>query len=511
MRLAWHAQNRRRAAFVLCTMLAAFAIFGLARARTGWASEEQARTARGAASSAPTPAVLRERTNSLAEVESGLVAIAEMLEPAIVSIRTTKNIEAPARVFDFDELFRGAPGLRDRLPTPRQLPRVFRAQGAGSGVIVAADGWILTNDHVVGDADKVIVKLHDGREFEGTVRRDYRSDLALVKIPATGLTVAEFGDSDKVRVGQFAIAFGSPFALDETMTLGIISARSRQKTISDGRDTRYYPSLLQTDASINPGNSGGPLVDVRGKIIGINVAINSPTGGSVGIGFAIPSNTARDVMQQLRTTGKVVRGFLGVQPRDLTPDERNRYGVKQGGALVASVSDDTPAGRAGLQVEDVIIRFDGKPVDGEIQLRDMVARTAPGKKVEIVVRRNGAERTLTATLDKAPERPDLQPAEPKNQPDEKVGLRVETVTPERLRTYGLSGISEGVIVVDVVTGSAAEDAGLEPGDVIVKAAGKETRTAEEFVAVIKAAKSGEKVALQVVRNKSRSLVTLTIP
>ncbi len=312
-------------------------------------------------------------------------------------------------------------------------------------------------------------------------------------------------------MGQFAIAFGSPFALDETMTLGIISARSRQKTISDGRDTRYYPSLLQTDASINPGNSGGPLVDVRGKIIGINVAINSPTGGSVGIGFAIPSNTARDVMQQLRTTGKVVRGFLGVQPRDLTPDERNRYGVKQGGALVASVSDDTPAGRAGLQVEDVIIRFDGKPVDGEIQLRDMVARTAPGKKVEIVVRRNGAERTLTATLDKAPERPDLQPVEPKNQPDEKVGLKVETVTPDRLRTYGLSGISEGVIVVDVVTGSAAEDAGLEPGDVIVKAAGKETRTAEEFVAVIKAAKSGEKVALQVVRNKSRSLVTLTIP
>lgn len=483
MRLAWHAQNRRRAAFVLCTMLAAFAIFGLARARTGWASEEQARTARGAASSAPTPAVLRERTNSLAEVESGLVAIAEMLEPAIVSIRTTKNIEAPARVFDFDELFRGAPGMRDRLPTPRQLPRVFRAQGAGSGVIVAADGWILTNDHVVGDADKVIVKLHDGREFEGTVRRDYRSDLALVKIPATGLTVAEFGDSDKVRVGQFAIAFGSPFALDETMTLGIISARSRQKTISDGRDTRYYPSLLQTDASINPGNSGGALVDFNGTLVGINTAIISGSGGNIGIGFAVPTSIIASVKDQLIQYGEVRRGRIGVQISDLTPDLAKNLGIDQNqGAVIQRVEKDSPGDKAGLKAGDVAVALDGKPIRGSADLRNRVGLSQVGSTVTLTIIRDGAKKDVRIRLEKVPEKQEVAAIE------------------EREMLEGASfsnNESGGIVVKEVQRGSPAWQAGLRERDVVQAVNRKSVKSVDEFEKALK--DGGRQVALSVKR------------
>ncbi|HXG23069.1 MAG TPA: Do family serine endopeptidase [Chthonomonadales bacterium] len=502
---AWW-KSRSRIFIGALIALALVCVIGISR--SVWAAGDQGKASTGAKTAPILPG-----TQGLVDLENGFVAIAEKMEPSVVSITVKKTIRATGvdndlREFFFD--FRGLPGAPDFPRIFRQMPRQF-AQGAGSGVIVREDGWILTNDHVVSGADKVTVKLHDGREFDGTVRRDYRSDIALVKINASNLTPAEFADSDQVRVGQWAIAFGAPFELQDTMTVGIVSAVSRQTTISDRGQTRFYPSLIQTDASINPGNSGGPLVDIRGRVIGINVAINSPTGGSVGIGFAIPSRTAKMVMEQLITKGKVTRGYLGVLPRALTPDERRRYGVPRGGALITSVSADTPAARAGLQVEDVVLRFDGQPVKDDIHFRELVATTPPGKTVEIVVRRDNREQTLRATLDSAPDL--LARTEPPAAGEDggKLGVRVEPITPEAAKKYNLGNLNTGVVVVEVLPGSPADEVGLQPGDAILRANRRPIKSAEELANLVKSLQSGDSVALVVQRGKDRILLTPRIP
>lgn len=494
------------------------------RVRAAEPNQTQLAATRGAASNA----LLADRTVALSEMENGFAAIAERMEPSVVSIRTKRTItQNVPNMGDFFRQFQGGQGGQDDDDTPGQLPfrlgpgqmgpgqmqmtpRRAIVRGAGSGLIVRADGWILTNDHVVDGADTVTVKLHDGREVEGTVRRDFRSDLALVKINASNLVPVDFADSDRVRVGQWAIAFGSPFALDDTMTLGIISARSRQRGITDGSESRFYPSLLQTDASINPGNSGGPLVDARGRVIGINVAINSPNGGNVGIGFAIPANSARRVMDQLMTKGRVTRGFLGFVPRALTPSDRDSYKVTTGGAFVETVSNDTPAAAAGLQPGDVITRFNGKPVADDIALRDMVANTDPGTRVQITVVRNGREQTLTATLEAAKD-PQEMARQTRESAGAKLGIRVEGVTPESARKYNLNGVNAGVVVVEVQSGSAAEEAGLQPGDVIVTANGAAVRSQTDLQNAVSRLKSGANVNLVVLRDKARTLVSVRIP
>jgi len=503
---------RVRPIAIVAALVLAAGLLGFILARNVRADEPQNRTRAATAGPTVPSAQLEKRTTVLADLEDAFTAIAERMEPSVVSIRVKRTVRTTSSMPDIEDFFRGFPGFPDLddLPNLRRMPRSFSTYGAGSGVIVRADGWILTNDHVVGGADKVTVKLHDGRELDGTVRRDFRSDLALVKIDASNLIPAELGDSDKVRVGQWAIAFGSPFQLSDTMTVGIISARHRQQGIGFGRQGRFYPSLIQTDAAINPGNSGGPLVDIRGRVIGINVAISSPTGGNVGIGFAIPANTAREVMNQLITRGKVVRGFLGVYPRALTPEEARRYGVKEG-ALIAQVSEGTPADRAGLQVEDVIVRFDGKPVKDDVALREIVARTAPGKKVDIVVRRNNREQTLTATLDTARDEPVPAQEEPAEERGGKLGVRVEAITPETVRKFNLSDRATGVVVVDVVSGSPADEAGLQPGDVIVRANGRDIRTEADLKALADGLKSGDTANLVVHRDKTRTLVTVRMP
>jgi serine protease Do len=248
-------------------------------------------------------------------------------------------------------------------------PGIRHAEASGSGVIVRSDGYILINDHVVAGADRVTVTLLDGRQFPGKVFRDPKSDLALIKINADNLPAAQLADSDSVRIGQWALAFGSPFALNDTMTVGVVSSLNRREEIGEGGTNRLYPILIQTDASINPGNSGGPLVDVYGRVVGVNVAIESPSGGNVGIGFAIPANTARFIMDQLISKGAVTRGYLGLAPASLSYEDQQRYNIKQG-ALVTEVQDGTPAAKAGFQVEDVIVRYDNKLVAGEATFRD---------------------------------------------------------------------------------------------------------------------------------------------
>ncbi|HLK61383.1 MAG TPA: trypsin-like peptidase domain-containing protein [Chthonomonadaceae bacterium] len=366
------------------------------------------------AGSAPSEPPVQPPAQALS-TEAAFEQVADKLRPSVVFIQSQQTINAPRvrRSADDGQDFPGFPGAPGgRRPFGRSNPYM---EASGSGVIVRSDGYILTNDHVVDGADKVTVTLQDGREFPGEVKRDFKSDLALVKIHANNLPAAELADSDRVKVGQWAIAFGSPFGLSDTMTVGVVSSLHREQVIGgNGPDGRLYPSLLQTDASINPGNSGGPLVDLYGRVVGINVAIESPSGGNVGIGFAIPANTARYIMNDLITTGKVVRGYLGMAPVTPSYAQKQKYGV-QSGALVARVETGSPAASGGLQVEDMIVRYNGKSVTDDAMLREMVARTAPGETAILVVKRNGEEKTLHVAIGSTPDELTAQNSAPEQQ------------------------------------------------------------------------------------------------
>ncbi len=455
-------------------------------------------------------------------IQSAFEQVADRLRPSVVFIKSRQTETNPTLRPGADEgdtspfgfSFPGFPGQGggpgQQFRTMPQTPH--HAYASGSGVIVRGDGYILTNDHVVAGSDRVTVRLQDGREFVGKVKRDFRSDLALIKIDANNLPAADLGDSDKAKIGQWAIAFGSPFGLNDTMTVGVVSALHREQAIGQGSDGRFYSSLMQTDASINPGNSGGPLVDIYGRVVGINVAIESPSGGNVGIGFAIPANTARYIMDQLITKGSVTRGFLGLAPKTLAYDEQQRYGVKDG-ALVTSVEDGTPASKAGFQVEDVIRRFDGKAITDDASLRDMVAQTKPGDTVPVVVRRNGAEQTLHVTIGAAPEQTVAQndvPSQPAT--SGKLGVSVANATdPDVRKQLNLpAGLSSGAVIVQVAPGSPAADAGLQAGDVIMRLNAKQIGNASELSAAASSLKDGSMVSVVVRRGKQQILTQLTL-
>jgi serine protease Do len=455
-------------------------------------------------------------------VQDDFEKVAEKLRPSVVSIKSRQTISGPMMRMGADQgqenpfggfqfQFPGAPGGGQQFRGMQ--PGVRHAMASGSGVIVRSDGYILTNDHVVADADRVTVTLLDGREFTGKVFRDPKSDLALIKIDADNLPAAQLADSDGVRIGQWALAFGSPFALNDTMTVGVVSSLNRREEIGEGGTNRLYPSLIQTDASINPGNSGGPLVDVYGRVVGINVAIESPSGGNVGIGFAIPANTARYIMDQLISKGSVTRGFLGLAPATLSFEDAQRYGVKQG-ALVTSVQDGTPAAQAGFQVEDVVVRFDNKPVAGEASFRDMVARTAPGTTVPVVVERNGKETTLNVTVGQQPQvkqvaQDDQAPA--RDRAKGKLGVEVGNLDNAQLRQqFNLKDtIKSGAVVAEVVPGMPAQQAGLMAGDVIVRLDGKPIENAEQLSEVANGLKPGASVPV-VIRRTDGQGTTQTI-
>ena len=279
------------------------------------------------------------------------------------------------------------------------MPRSFTQRSLGSGVIIDQDGYIVTNAHVVKNADKIVIKLDDKREFDAhRVGIDEKMDVALLKIASPhDLTVAPLGDSDTLQVGDWVLAIGNPFGLSETVTAGIVSALGR--VIGQGP----YDNFIQTDASINPGNSGGPLIDMHGQVVGINAAIFSQSGGNIGIGFAIPIRSVKSVLEQLKTHGKVIRGWLGVAIQDVTPELAQSFGLKKAqGALVADVTSDSPAARAGLERGDIIINYDGTDIDEAHQLPVLVADTKIGKSVSITVLRNGEKKTLHATVAEMP-------------------------------------------------------------------------------------------------------------
>lgn len=454
----------------------------------------------------PAYAATPQQKALLDSIQDAFTAVVDQVLPSVVSITSehTAKPQAPsATPAPEDDFFKGFPFP---MPMPDQQGPQTPPESMGTGVIVRQDGYILTNDHVVGGADKVTVTLKDGRTFDGKVFRDQKGDLALVKINATRLPEARLGDSDKVRVGSLAIAIGSPFGYDQTVTAGVISGIDRQAGVTDGGESRYYPNLLQTDASINPGNSGGPLVNVDGEVIGINTLIRSSFGGgNIGIGFAIPANTAKFVMGQLIANGKVMRGYLGIQPDDLTPDQRDTYGTSEG-ALVQTVEVGSPADKAGIQVEDVIVEINRKKISNQVQLRDVIAAVKPGTQIPITVIRDKQKKMLKVTLQEDPKLA-VASGPASQEATDKLGFSAAAVTPELVDNYKLDPKSAGIVVTSVTPGSSAMKAGLQPGLVIVKANNKAVKTNAEFSAVTKNLKSGDTLRLVIILKERVALIT----
>jgi len=385
-----------------------------------------------------------------------------------------------------------------------EIPREFKQHGLGSGVIVSPDGYILTNNHVVGNADEIKVTLMDKREYTAKViGKDSKTDLALIKIDTTEkLPAATLGDSTDAQVGDWVVAIGNPFGFSLTVTAGIVSAKGRALGGS-------YDDFIQTDASINPGNSGGPLFDAQGNVVGINTAIYSRTGTSAGIGFAIPIDLAKSVMEQLKSKGHVVRGWLGVEIQEITPELAQSFGLSQAeGALVANVESGSPAAKAGVERGDVIVKFNGRTVADQHALPEMVAVTGIGKTVPLEVIRDGKHQTLDVTVGELKE--SVVASARGEQPGADWGLQVGEITPELARQFNLQ-TDKGVVIKGIRPDTPAADAGLEPGDVVLEVNHDKISSIEDFLAKAKQAKKDKKPALLLVQRGNVSLFTVVKP
>lgn len=420
---------------------------------------------------------------------------AQAVEPSVVSVLSShavKNIHWNHELPKFEMPF-GVPGdmfkyFRKYLNEPPSAAQgdpqhhPLRMEGLGSGVIVTADGYILTNNHVVDAADQLTVQLSDSREFKAKViGTDSKSDLAVIKIDATNLTPAMLGDSDTVHPGQWVMAVGSPFGLRETVTAGIVSAVKRANMgITD------YESFIQTDAAINQGNSGGPLLDLHGRVIGINTAIVSRTGGFQGIGMAIPINMAHKIMDELIKTGKVSRAWLGAVIQPLTRDLATSFGYKEKeGILVAKVEPNGPGAKAGLKSGDIVISIDGQPVRNVAAFRNEIAGEKPGSVAVLKVWRDGKEQDLKIKLEQMPGMATLTSHKITGEKSPHYGIELSDATPALIQRYGLGENVKGVVVNSVESGSLAEMAGLTTGDVILQVQGKDIHSAKDATEALK--------------------------
>ena len=389
--------------------------------------------------------------------------VVDRITPAVVTIRSERRATRVTSPFGGNPLLREFFGDQFQRPEP---PR--REGGLGSGVIVRPDGYVLTNHHVVDEAEKVRVELTDGRTFDAkVVGSDAPSDLAVLKIEGSNLQTVPLGDSDAVRVGDVALAIGNPLGVGQTVTMGIISAKGRATGLGDGS----FEDFIQTDAPINQGNSGGALVSTTGQLIGINSQILTPSGGNIGIGFAIPANMAKNVMTQLIEHGQVHRGMIGVTIQPVTSDIASSLGLSQvRGALVNSVTPGSPAEKAGIRRGDVITAVNGSAIKDSNDLRNDVAQMAPGSTVKLTVVRDGKEQSLDVTLAErkaAETERDDEEGGANGERSGAFGMAVEPLTRERARELGIQA-SSGVLVADVQPGGRAADAGLRPGDVIIE-------------------------------------------
>ena len=403
------------------------------------------------------PAVPRQ----IIETSRAFSEIAGEVSRSVVNISTVKVVRRESAPFFDDPFFDFFNPFRDF-----KSPRKWKEQSLGSGVIVSPDGYIITNNHVIEQADEIRVTLIDKRSFKAKIIGvDPKTDVAVVKIDAKNLPTIQWGNSDQLQVGEFVLAIGNPFGLSHTVTMGIISAVGRANVgIAD------YEDFIQTDAAINPGNSGGPLVNIKGELIGINTAIFSKSGGYQGIGFAVPSNMANLVMNQLEQKGKVTRGWLGVTIQELTPELSQKFGLQSStGALVGDVAKGSPAEKAGIRRGDVILEFNGKRVEDVGNLRNMVAQSKVGADVPVRILRVAKEYSVRVLIAELPK--EIAEAVPSSVPEESTieglsGLTVMELSKEIARQLGLHKGEQGVVVARVEPGSAAGEAGLRKGDVI---------------------------------------------
>jgi Do/DeqQ family serine protease len=425
--------------------------------------------------------------------------IVAKVAPAVVTVRSEQRARQTEQRLPFSNDPRFRDFFGDRFGEGFEQPQQPRRGGLGSGVIVHADGYILTNHHVIDNADRVRVELQDRRTFDATiVGSDEASDLALLKIDGASLPLVPLGDSDKVRVGDVVLALGNPMGVGQTVTMGIISAKGRATGLGDGS----YEDFLQTDAPINTGNSGGALVNTRGELVGINSQILSPSGGNIGIGFSIPVNMARNVMDALRKDGEVRRGRLGVTVQPITSDLAKSLGLDAvAGALINDVSSRGPADRAGLQRGDVIAAINGNTIVDSNELRNRIAQLGPDAKVELTIVRSGKTQTVTATLEELPSRSAANVRTPSSGSEGTAGLTVEPLTPSRAREMQLEDAA-GVLVRGVAPSGPAADAGIRAGDVIQQVDGRAVRSADDLRESLA---NGNRPALVLVRRGQQNL------
>ena len=426
--------------------------------------------------------------------------LAEHVAPSVVNISSTQEVKggplAPGGPGGpgggEDDPFHDFFGPFERFfGPPRRMP--YKAKSLGSGFVIDTKGYILTNNHVVENADEIVVKLSSGKEFKAkVVGRDPKTDIALIEIHgASDLTPVVLGDSDGLKVGQWVVAIGNPFGLENTVTVGTVSALGRH--INQGP----YDNFIQTDAAINPGNSGGPLLNTRGEVVGINTAIFSRGGGNIGIGFAIPISLAKEIVPQLKEKGHVTRGWLGVMIQKVTPDIADSLGLPSAkGALVADVVKEGPAEAAGIKQGDVIVEYDGKPVNDSAELPLLVARTAVGKTVKLKVIRDKAEQAFSIKIAELKEEETAQ-AGPGTAED--MGLTVQTLTPEVAENLGLDRSLKGVVVTQVDAGGPAADAGLRRGDVILEVNRTPVKDVDAYRKALKSSGKGKSVLFLVRR------------
>jgi serine protease Do len=459
-------------------------------------------TPKGGLFETPPTTALFAQTPTQPKETMDFVSISEKVGPAVVKI----DAERRERVSGFDE---GLPfdDFWDRFfGRPRGQQPEQRVVAQGTGFFIDPDGYILTNNHIVENAVKVTVNTVQGKEYEAKViGTDPMTDIALIKIEAKGVPFAELGDSAQMKVGEWVLAIGNPYGLDHSVTAGIVSAKGRD--LAPG-DSSTYQDFIQTDAAINRGNSGGPLINMRGEVIGVTSNIFTPTGGNIGIGFAVPSNMAKKVVIQLKAKGRVSRGHLGVSVQNISDGMMKQLKLStKVGAIVASVEPGSPAEKAGLKQYDVITEINGQPVKDMSDLRFKIADIEPGSKAVMHVVRDGKEMTVTAVVeDLAPETEKGQPTSP----DKSIGLSVRPLTPDLARRYGLR-TTEGLLITDVAPYSEAARQGLQPGMIIIEVNRKKITSVREFESAIKETEPGDEIILLVRSETENRTQDIIIP